>query len=208
MKFSIKQVSPNTYQFNAIITGGVPPYSVIWTFGDGATGAGNPVTHSYLAGQYTPSVQVTDNLGVSTLGSASLIVGPLTITLDYKAMAAYGPPAVTNGPSSYPYPNPPMSVPVGTQVIFNIINAPPTVIETNGAPVTASEVSVYQQDYAGTHYQGQWAGFSQGVVELGPVLIDQNGNGSLTINVISGAHFYQMLYFGQNYGPIIEIDGT
>ena len=51
-------------QFTANITGGVPPYSVVWSFGDGSSASGNPVSHAYdVPGTYTVVVTVTDSAG-------------------------------------------------------------------------------------------------------------------------------------------------
>lgn len=48
-----------------IATGGVPPYSFAWNFGDGTTGLGANVTHTYAStGKYLVRLNVTDSLGV------------------------------------------------------------------------------------------------------------------------------------------------
>ena len=47
--------------FTAAPTGGMPPYSTSWTFGDGGTGSGTVATHTYTsAGSFTVSETVTD----------------------------------------------------------------------------------------------------------------------------------------------------
>src|SRR5712691_1982159 len=53
------------FTFTASASGGSgSPYSFSWTFGDGTTGTGSPVTHSYTAGgSYSPAVTATDSLG-------------------------------------------------------------------------------------------------------------------------------------------------
>src|SRR2546425_2047278 len=55
------------FTFTASASGGSgSPYSFSWTFGDGATGTGSPVTHSYSAGgSYSPAVNASDSLGGS-----------------------------------------------------------------------------------------------------------------------------------------------
>lgn len=48
---------PMLVTFNAVASGGTSPYTYDWTFGDGATGSGAPVTHTYIqAGTYTAVV--------------------------------------------------------------------------------------------------------------------------------------------------------
>jgi hypothetical protein len=60
-------------EFLANVTGGLGPYTVQWTFGDGSYGASVPssaVTHTYgRPGTYTPSVTVTDLSGRTTTTS-------------------------------------------------------------------------------------------------------------------------------------------
>ncbi len=60
-------VAPLAASFLATISGGTPPYTVRWTFGDGTVGSsvpGVPVTHVYAApGTYTAAVQVEDAAG-------------------------------------------------------------------------------------------------------------------------------------------------
>src|SRR5437867_929122 len=53
------------FTFTASASGGSGvPYSFSWTFGDGMTGTGSPVTHSYSGGgSYSPTVTASDSLG-------------------------------------------------------------------------------------------------------------------------------------------------
>ncbi|HYK92655.1 MAG TPA: PKD domain-containing protein [Thermoplasmata archaeon] len=76
-------VAPATISFSAGLAGGDAPFSYAWTFGDGASGSGNPATHSYAsAGTYSATVRVTDGLGeIVSNTTAVTIVKPLTVTV-------------------------------------------------------------------------------------------------------------------------------
>jgi PKD repeat protein len=82
-----------TVTFAATTSGGTPPATFAWTFGDGGTGSGNPVTHSYsAAGTYAVEVTATDSVGAvatklkNVLVSAppppdfSLVANPSSVT--------------------------------------------------------------------------------------------------------------------------------
>src|ERR1700674_3156078 len=57
-----------TFLFATPPSGGVPPYTFSWVFGDGAAGAGNPATHQYTnPGDFTATATVTDSKGTSVL---------------------------------------------------------------------------------------------------------------------------------------------
>ncbi len=59
----------------ASVTGGQEPYTYAWDFGDGQTGTGNLITHTYTtAGSYTATVTVTDNTGATATGSVAITV--------------------------------------------------------------------------------------------------------------------------------------
>ena len=56
--------------------GGVPPYTYSWTFGDGATGEGAMLSHTYgTSGVVAVSCTVTDNLGTAAKDSTDVMVG-------------------------------------------------------------------------------------------------------------------------------------
>ncbi|HZY92736.1 MAG TPA: PKD domain-containing protein [Thermoplasmata archaeon] len=71
--------SPLTVSFVASISGGSAPYTVEWSFGDGAVGSsipGTPVAHTYTRpGTFFPSVLVTDSAG----HAANQTLGPVTV---------------------------------------------------------------------------------------------------------------------------------
>jgi len=67
-------------------SGGVPPYTVAWTFGDGGAGAGTTVAHMYMSpGTFTATAMVTDSKG--SLAQTSSVVSIANVTgswnLDY-----------------------------------------------------------------------------------------------------------------------------
>ena len=62
--FTISPPTPQVREsvsFNALASGGTPPYSFAWNFGDGTTSIGNTTTHAYSnAGTYAITLTVTD----------------------------------------------------------------------------------------------------------------------------------------------------
>ncbi len=61
--------------FSSQASGGVSPYLFDWSFGDGATGAGSTVLHSYKqAGTYVVTLSVSDSANVGVTAYQSLIV--------------------------------------------------------------------------------------------------------------------------------------
>jgi hypothetical protein len=62
--------------FKGGATGGVPPYSYIWNFGDGATGTGQNTLHKYAnAGTYHATLTVTD------AWNANAVDNDITVTI-------------------------------------------------------------------------------------------------------------------------------
>lgn len=67
-------------------SGGVPPYTVAWTFGDGGAGAGTTAAHMYMSpGTFTATAMVTDSKGSTAQASSSVSIASVTgsWTLDY-----------------------------------------------------------------------------------------------------------------------------
>lgn len=59
------------------VTGGAPPYAVVWNFGDGALGSGSPTHHLYeTAGTFNITATVEDALGDNCTAALSLRVWP------------------------------------------------------------------------------------------------------------------------------------
>jgi PKD repeat protein len=61
--------------FTSNISGGTPPYSETWSFGDGSFASGLSVNHSYAStGTYTVKVTLTDAVGASVETNLSVTV--------------------------------------------------------------------------------------------------------------------------------------
>ena len=66
-----------TVTFTATTSGGTPPVTFAWTFGDGGTATGNPVTHAYGAsGSFPVQVTATDSASHTATRSKSVPVSP------------------------------------------------------------------------------------------------------------------------------------
>lgn len=74
---------PLLVMFSATASGGIPPYSFLWTFGDGGRSTVPSPSHTYsTSGTFTASVTVTDAARRS--GTASIpvrAIGPLAVTV-------------------------------------------------------------------------------------------------------------------------------
>ena len=80
-------VSPLAITFTVLPTGGIAPYSATWTFGDGGTGQGLNVSHTFqLVGNHTVAVNVTDSQGhVARSVTEVQVVSPLASTMSANA---------------------------------------------------------------------------------------------------------------------------
>lgn len=67
--------APLNVSFQATATGGSSPYNYAWTFGDGTTGRGNPVSHTYASsGAFTATVTASDSSGQTAWASTLISV--------------------------------------------------------------------------------------------------------------------------------------
>jgi PKD domain len=71
--FTFAKSTNTTIIYAAIVCGGSPPYSYHWDFGDGTTGTGGEVSHTYTTSStYTVTLTVTDANGASFKSSQQL----------------------------------------------------------------------------------------------------------------------------------------
>ncbi len=75
---------------SASLTGGVVPISYSWLFGDGGTGSGTSVTHTYAsAGSYIVSAYANDSVGVSAQATVTVhIAARLSATVTSSVTSA------------------------------------------------------------------------------------------------------------------------
>src|SRR5437660_330700 len=80
--------SPTT--FTATATGGTSPYTFAWNFGDGTTGTGSPVSHTYAtSGPFTVTLTTTDS-NAKTITATHTVGGVLTVTVTGPATGTVG----------------------------------------------------------------------------------------------------------------------
>jgi PKD repeat protein len=75
--------APLAVAFAAEASGGIPPYSFLWTFGDGAASSLPDPSHTYVSGgTFIARVTVTDQARRSGSASISIqVIGPLAVTV-------------------------------------------------------------------------------------------------------------------------------
>ena len=68
-----------SFVYAPLPSGGVPPYTFMWNFGDGAQGTGAAPTHVYLnTGTFTAAATAIDSRGMTAQASAEVIVRNVT----------------------------------------------------------------------------------------------------------------------------------
>jgi PKD repeat protein len=106
---------PVILYFNATASGGAPPYSVRWQFGDGASATG-PLSESHeytVAGDFLVLVIVQDAAGHTAARSISVATANVTFPLSPTASAA------------------PQAADTGTSVAFDVTSDPGTSVSYN-----------------------------------------------------------------------------
>lgn len=93
----ITGTAPLTVQFYANPTGGLGPYAVDWTFGDGTSSTSVDAAHLYAApGSYAANLQVTDRYNDTVReGFAIDVAAPLSVGVTVTPVRAIAPATVT-----------------------------------------------------------------------------------------------------------------
>lgn len=75
--------APLTVAFGNSVSGGVPPYTYLWNFGDGYTNTDAKLSHGYAqAGTYTVTLMVKDSSGqTATSNSITITVSPQPVSI-------------------------------------------------------------------------------------------------------------------------------
>jgi PKD repeat protein len=157
--------SPLNTTFHAWVVGGYAPYRFQWDFGDGTTGTGQDITHTYSrVGTFTATVTVTDGQGTSTSGSQSVFVnalGGITVSTSVSPTQGFAPVVASyiadakggSAPYTYSWSFSDGSTQAGSQVSKAYPNpgtyvAFVTVTDINGStsgPMPAPAVNVYPE---------------------------------------------------------------
>jgi PKD repeat protein len=87
--------APLRVAFNGTASGGAPPYSYLWLFGDGQSSSVANTTHTYGAqGTYTATLFANDSVNASASRTLSVAVAP-TLTVVASAGPLVGPAPLT-----------------------------------------------------------------------------------------------------------------
>ena len=158
-------------QFTGNATGGLPPYSYEWRFGDGSTSAEQNPTHTYHSSDvFIVNFQVTDSLGTSVLAMTTANISsdtiPPSITL------------VTPAPKMlYVFGRP--ILPLSRTVVIGPVNV---IVHALDDQTGVDHVEFYVNDgllaytSVGPEYQWQWSVLNFGSATLKVVAIDKAGN--------------------------------
>jgi PKD repeat protein len=96
--------APLIVTFTGAATGGTPPYTYAWSFGDGGTSSVQNPSHSYsTAGSFTAVLTVSDSQGAKADATATITVGAVT-GFSLALSAETGSPAPGEGGTTDPTP--------------------------------------------------------------------------------------------------------
>jgi len=97
-------LAPLAVSFTGSATGGTPPYTYNWNFGDGSSSSAQNPSHTYSTiGNYTANLTVTDSGSANASATVSIAVG--SVTAASLALAAVtGAPAPGQGGTTDPSP--------------------------------------------------------------------------------------------------------
>ena len=113
--------APLAVIFFGSATGGAPPYSYRWTFGDGGSSTSENPSYTYSApGSYTATLLVTDDNQTQASSSVSITTGSLTMATGLALAAQTGAPAPGLGGTTSPSPGD-YSYSVGSSVRVNSV---------------------------------------------------------------------------------------
>jgi hypothetical protein len=77
----VSEQTPERVAFHLTVTGGVPPYTYLWSFGDRARSTESDPVHDYgVSGNYHVSLRVRDASATSTVASVEVTVWPRLTT--------------------------------------------------------------------------------------------------------------------------------
>lgn len=130
--------------FHVVASGGTPPYTYLWNFGDGSTGSGANPEHTYSGlGPYLAQVTVTDSMGETATGTIEVgcpVLNPdNSLFIDCPSFTreqALEMP-ITDTDKSYTAKN--ASVPFNENVLYTVYSRHPSLAPFLGSAPTFSD---------------------------------------------------------------------
>jgi PKD repeat protein len=175
--------APLTSTLTASATGGTSPYNFVWNFGDGSSGSGASVAHTYAQGSYIASVVCTDANGdqayssilITATGQGSNQTPAFTLLVSSSGITGKLPytatffPSVVGGTAPY-------------TLSWNFGDGSALVVEHGTAEIQHTytstgkfSVSVQASDSAG--HKATWSSAAQGVPSVDIIPAKTGGGG-------------------------------